>query len=383
MTMALVAPGVLCVFALAFLWAWTIEKTRHYLLLLAAGPFLFAVGALMQVFSFPDGTAPNALASGLFYTAAVLFVAEAVLWRSGKRLGVRTGLVLLAAVMGGLWYFAVIEPNTLVRVYIQNFGYGAIFLLAACKLVSLRRGRLVDRVLFWVLLVFALQFFFRTALTIGLDAPKSAAAFAESLFWAALHLSLAVLGTAFATALLAAAVSDLVEDLRRERDVDALTGVLNRRGFEVRARTIMTSGSRPLTLIACDLDHFKQINDSYGHGAGDEVLRAFGRLLGVSARPVDVVGRTGGEEFAILLHGGRDAAIVFAERLRVELSRMEYAFLRPETAVTASFGIAGAEPGDTMGSLLDRADRRLYLAKQGGRDRIIAADAEPAMRSIA
>lgn len=374
--MALIGPGVLCVFGLAFLWAWAIEKDRHYLLLLAAAPFLFAVGVSIQVFRWPAELVANALTSAFFYTIAVLFLCEGVLRRSGKSLRAVIGFALLGAIMVGLWFFATIVPSTLARVYVQNFGYGTILLVTAFKLVSLRRSKWVDQVLFWVLLIFAVQFFPRTVLTIGLNSPSSAEAFGSSLFWAGLHLSLAVLGTACATAILAAAISDVIENLRRERDFDVLTGVLNRRGFENSAIPILARMAEgPVSVIVCDLDHFKQVNDRYGHVAGDNVLKIFGGLLRLCARSSDVIGRIGGEEFAILARGsGRQGALELAERIRIELSQLELDFLPPRERVTASFGIAEVQGGDSLSMLLSRADRRLYQAKAFGRNRTLVAD---------
>ena len=376
--MALIGPGILCVFGLSFLWAWAIERKRHYLLLLAAAPALFALGVMVQVFYWPPRTQPNALMSGLFYTAAVLLAAEGILRRSGQRFGLALDLVFLAAIMGGLWYFSHIVPSTLVRVYIQNFSYGAILLTAALHLTPLMRARAIDRVLFWTLFVFALHFFPRTALTIGTQAPATALAFGASLFWHMLHLSLAVLGAALAAALLAAALSDVIDDLRRERDVDGLTGVLNRRAFEARAEAIIAQDWRkPCSLVACDLDAFKQINDRHGHAAGDHVLTAFGELLRHTARSADVVGRIGGEEFAILLPGSpTSGAYLFAERLRRGLAGTHFPFLPSPGQITASFGIAEHQSGEPFQPFLARADRRLYQAKAAGRNRTIAADTD-------
>ena len=369
--MALIGPGVLSIFGLAFLWAWIIEKKRHYLLLLAAAPILFALGVLVQVFSWPAGVGPNALLSGLFYTLAVLLAAEAIVRRSGKQFGLPLELAFLAAIMGGLWYFVYIAPNLLVRVYIQNFGYGLIFLIAALRLTHLMRSRPVDRVLFWVLLAFSVHFFVRTILTLGLSAPVGANAFGASLFWHALHLSLAVLGAGLALAVLAAALSDVIDDLRREGEVDGLTGVLNRRAFETRASSLIAAAGRlPCSLIACDLDRFKEINDRYGHAAGDEVLRTFGGFLRASIRASDLAGRIGGEEFAILLPGSTgDEAYQLAERLRVDWSEVEFDSLPAGERVMSSFGVAKARPGDGLSKLLERADTQLYQAKATGRNR--------------
>lgn len=375
--MALIGPGILCVFGLCFLWAWVIEKKRHYLLLLAAAPCLFALGVLSQVFGWPKQTGPNAVFSSLLYTTAVLLAAEGILRRSGQRLGFVLDLAILAAITGGLWYFAFVTPNLLARVYLQNFGYGIILLIAALYLTPLMEGRLIDRILFWTLFVFALHFFPRTILTIGVQAPATAPAFAASLFWHTLHLSLAVLGTSLAAVLLAAALSDVIDDLRHERDIDGLTGVLNRRALETRAEAILAQDWRsPCALIACDLDRFKQINDRHGHGAGDHVLITFGELLRRTARTADVAARLGGEEFVVLLPGSSgDGAYLVAERLRSSLSAAQFPFLPGSERITASFGVAQHRPGETFQVLLARADRSLYQAKAAGRNRTVKEDA--------
>ncbi|MET0314266.1 MAG: GGDEF domain-containing protein, partial [Hansschlegelia sp.] len=281
---------------------------------------------------------------------------------------------ILAGFMALLWWFFYVDRNLLARVYVQNFGYGLLLLTAAMRLTSLMRGRYVDRALFWVLLAFAVQFFPRTVLTIGLSPPANAAAFGNSAFWQALQLSLAVFGTGLALAVLAAAAADVISDLRLERDVDQLTGVLNRRGFEERvAAHFRSAGRKTGALILCDVDHFKQINDAHGHDAGDAVLKAIGALLGGQARKGDVVGRIGGEEFAVLLP---DAALSEAyecsERLRTAIAAAELPISGSRRRVTASFGVSVFEPDDSWTQLYKRADVRLYEAKRAGRNRTVA-----------
>ena len=168
---------------------------------------------------------------------------------------------------------------------------------------------------------------------------------------------------------------ELEGELRRIADVDVLTGVGSRRAFmtATERRLDLAAEASSLCVIAVDIDHFKQINDRYGHNAGDKVLSAIGEQLRHECRPTDVVGRLGGEEFAILLPNTTlDNAATIAERLRKQLS----AAVIPLTGVTrisvsASFGVARHIDGDSCELLLARADGCLYRAKNAGRNRVV------------
>lgn len=316
--------------------------------------------------------------SGALYTAAVLAIAEGILWRSGKSFGLRADIAILLAFVISLAFFYYGYRSLLTRIYIQNFGYGFIFLAAALKLTSLARGGRVDRVLFWVLLAFALHFFPRTVLTIGFPADFGRDALAHSMFWQVLRLSLAVLACGLVMAILAAAVTDVIEDLRRERDIDALTGILNRRGFEERVAVHMRADRRRVAaLILCDIDQFKAINDIHGHDVGDEILRDVAQMLGGSARERDIVSRFGGEEFAIFLPDTTaQEALECAERLRIAIEARDFPALGEGGRLTASFGVSAIKPDDGWSSLYKRVDAQLYSAKRTGRNRT-ASDETP------
>lgn len=167
-------------------------------------------------------------------------------------------------------------------------------------------------------------------------------------------------------------------ELRRLADVDVLTGVATRRAFIAAAqRTIADASERcPLAVIALDIDHFKIINDQYGHLTGDKVLTAVGEELRRESRAPDVVGRLGGEEFAILLvRTSLDAAAGIAERLRQRLRNVAVPIGDGTSImVTVSFGVAALGAGDTYEELLARADDGLYRAKRAGRDRVVVAE---------
>ena len=161
-------------------------------------------------------------------------------------------------------------------------------------------------------------------------------------------------------------------ELRRLADVDVLTGVATRRAFmEATQRAItLASERRPLAVIAVDIDHFKMINDRYGHLAGDKVLTAVGEELRRECRTPDLVGRLGGEEFAILLgHTRLEFAVSVAERIRQRLSTTVVSVTEAtRITVTASFGVAAFTPEDTYEDLA-RPRRHRALSCQGGRGR--------------
>jgi diguanylate cyclase (GGDEF)-like protein len=167
----------------------------------------------------------------------------------------------------------------------------------------------------------------------------------------------------------------LMARLAGEARTDPLTGLLNRRGFDEHAsRELAHLGrdGRSIALVTFDIDHFKHINDQWGHIAGDRVLVHMARLLTSESRAIDVAARLGGEEFAVLMPGGdRDRAAAFAERVRCALAATGEADL-PE--VRASAGIAVTVAPLDVQTMLERVDHALYAAKRGGRDRTVAFD---------
>lgn len=171
------------------------------------------------------------------------------------------------------------------------------------------------------------------------------------------------------------AICEKRQGLQVMATTDGLTGLLNRVAFdEILKRELRPNRRRKsLALLLVDIDHFKAINDQYGHPAGDEVIRRISNLLRDNVRSIDSVARYGGEEFAILLNGmGFDQAEVIAERLRMQIEQLAG---QPQGAVvTASVGIAMRRDSDSAESLFKRSDEALYLSKRLGRNRISALE---------
>jgi diguanylate cyclase (GGDEF)-like protein len=155
--------------------------------------------------------------------------------------------------------------------------------------------------------------------------------------------------------------------------IDSLTGLLTRRAFVAAAERMVerAMAGRHFSVLICDLDKFKAINDTYGHETGDLVLRKVSEEL----RAIDApAGRLGGEEVALLTDGHLDDAVDLAERFRESVSNLAIRVGNRTIGVTCSIGAAEWEPGDTIDTLLRRADAALYEAKRTGRNRVVAAD---------
>lgn len=180
-------------------------------------------------------------------------------------------------------------------------------------------------------------------------------------------------------------IDQLREEIARARDallVDGLTGLINRQGFDQKLSECLsgptTSANGPC-LLMCDIDHFKQINDTYGHLFGDKVIRAVASAIKENVKGRDVAARYGGEEFVVLLpNTSLQGAHALAEQIRhaIEKGRVRRGNSDETVArVTLSLGVAHYQPGEASTAFIERADRALYLSKQNGRNRVSLAAA--------
>ena len=157
--------------------------------------------------------------------------------------------------------------------------------------------------------------------------------------------------------------------------IDPLTGLANRRAFMQDAESItrrQAAAGRPVAVFLIDFDHFKSINDRFGHATGDRVLRLFAEICTANLRSTDLVGRLGGEEFAVLMaDANRDNAFLVAERLRAAFETAAMVLDERTIASTLSIGVSIIQdPAQDLVSLLGQADQALYRAKARGRNRV-------------
>ena len=182
---------------------------------------------------------------------------------------------------------------------------------------------------------------------------------------------------AIALVMLLVIMRDTTAEMVARSETDPLSSVLNRRGFEHHAELALLRGGEMAVLVAADLDDFKKINDSFGHAAGDGVIAHFAAMLVDAAPAGAIVGRIGGEEFAVLLPDALlSDARLYAEAVRTAFAAAQLPVLGVDRGFTASFGVAQRTPDDSLFDLSRRADAALYRAKAGGRNQVRVAIAE-------
>jgi diguanylate cyclase len=169
-----------------------------------------------------------------------------------------------------------------------------------------------------------------------------------------------------------------LEEQRQKALRDVLTQLPNRDAYQQRLELEQERWlryQRPLTLVVCDVDHFKRVNDNFGHQAGDKVLRIIAKTLSTRLRKTDFVGRYGGEEFVLLMpETDGDAALQVSEGVREAIANCPFHFKEQQLAITMSFGLAAFYPNDQGEEVFARADKALYAAKEQGRNRCIVAE---------
>ena len=315
--------------------------------------------------------------------SAVGFAACGMVWdaarvfhgRSANLIGVLLGPVVWVAVM---FYMAPVSPELR-----MHLGAGIVAVYTALTAGELWRERRKNLRLRWPAIFVPLLHGVVLMLPIVLGdlvrAQNDAASIAT--IWVAAfaaELTLYAVGTVFIIFLL---VSERTVSVHKTAaSVDPLTGLLNRRGFgEATTRMIEreAKAGRPITVMIFDIDHFKSVNDRFGHAAGDDVLRVFAHVVASTLRITDLVGRVGGEEFAALLPCSMEEALLAGERVREAFQQSGVAIDDAPLETTVSIGVAGGPANTELEVLMASADTALYQAKRGGRNRVEASIEQP------
>ncbi|WP_295462940.1 GGDEF domain-containing protein [uncultured Pseudomonas sp.] len=275
-------------------------------------------------------------------------------------------------VITAVWYGQLAEWRTFSRI-----GTAAVdAFMVAIILATLRHSRGTARLLQGYLALYGL-YIASVGVTAWLARPGGMLGNDVFIIVLSIGTPTGMIGSGILTLLIVSA--DLAAELRRQARTDALTGLLNRRGLEERAEELLAEPRRPsaLAVVIADLDHFKSINDRLGHAAGDDVLRRFALHLRETLGARGLAGRLGGEEFVLLLADcTAEAAYGLVDTLRAGVPA-RFTASHPELEqVSASFGIALVQPGQSWSATLARADAALYRAKRAGRNRVLLDESE-------
>ncbi|WP_114858908.1 GGDEF domain-containing protein [Azospirillum brasilense] len=379
-TLVIVLVGIGVLLSIAAFLTWRAHRHITALAYWAGGALLGTLGMAMVT------------AYGVWPPAAVVPLSNALVaatyilnWfgvRSfaGRSIPWRLGIALLAVLTAGIAWFVVATNDVTARVLIMSAGITGLSLLAALELWwtgPADRPRRAQRVTALVFLAHALFVAGRAVLTAwggpvdSILTPNlvQSAGFLEAI--------LAVTGWGFG--FLAMTSEKLQADLDRIGTIDPLTGAYNRRAFLKHAERELLRAQRngaPLTLLLLDLDRFKRVNDTFGHLAGDALLRLFSETVAARLRRTDLFGRYGGEEFCLLLPDtDRTGAAALAEALRRDVAARPLPFEGHEIAASVSIGIAACRSGEDLDAALAAADLALYRAKRNGRNQVVVDEA--------
>ena len=293
---------------------------------------------------------------------------------TGRRLlSLPRAIIFMGALLLLNLYFTVIQPHLQMRFALGGVGNGIFFLLTARTLAQGGYQRVPMRYLVAAVAGAHGVFLLLRPLLFGIGAVQANASLAAQIpHLIMLEFLIALLFMAFGTLMLANEFT--TNELRQLAEIDSLTSIFNRRAFFTLLNKALHQSQRTgmgLAVLVVDLDHFKSINDTYGHQGGDEVLRHFVQTATQCLRQQDVMGRLGGEEFAIFLPGvDAKGAQVVAERLRAAVASRPAALQQGSHALTISLGLTLCVPGDTPDTALHRADQAMYQAKERGRNRV-------------
>ncbi len=289
--------------------------------------------------------------------------------------------LLMGTVVGGslLLNLTILDMprESFLRAMLYQAPYALVQTVAVLVLIRNRRWRPLDVALLALLAFSGVHFLGKPFLAAAIGAGAVPQAYLGSTY-AAISQSLgAALLISNGLLMLLIILRDVMADMTARSETDTLSGLLNRRGFEDRGDKALDLARRsgvPTVMVVADLDHFKQINDNFGHAAGDAVIARFAAILAQNAGEYAICGRLGGEEFAVLMSGANLATgRLYAEAVRSALRQVSPEDMGLTRPVTASFGVAQLNTGDTLSDLLRRADAALYQAKTAGRDRVNVA----------
>ncbi len=370
---ALVVPLCGVLLGAALVGCWAVLRTHQYLLWLAAAYILPAFPIAVQSMQTNQQLAQTSVVLGCFYLLGLWAIAQGMAQRSGGSAHPKIALLISLVTLAGLYYFSQVADDLHARMLILNIAMALLLMLGVVAVFRNRQSAdLFERILRGSFLCFVAYSFIRPlVIAIAIERGPSVE-LTQSPLWLLMLAANLLLSLWFIGVLLVVTFREVLLTVKKERDLDPLTLLLNRRAFfEQAPARIQRSRHGLWALLICDVDHFKQINDTLGHAAGDEVLRSVAKVLVSNTRHTDLVVRLGGEEFVVLLNcDSLHSACVVADRMREQFAEGGPAMRQK---LTASFGVVVLESAQQLQSAIDQADALLYLAKRTGRNKVVSA----------
>lgn len=363
----LLAPGIMLLFALVFLGLWYQVRDRRYLLWFSLTCFMYTGGMMLRFFGYlyPIGTLFSI--SNLLFVLASILVGSATLERRGAVYPKQLGFLLASAFA---IVFLLLELQLISERWfslLANFTSILAFLCVLFVLFRLPNRRKIDVLILLFLFVYVIQFLIRGLCLLSWSDYEFTLVY-QAPAWVSLQLFLFFISIAYCCLILFASFSDLYNELRRANNYDRLTGLLNRSGLEF--QLYKKFKDYDFYLVIADLDHFKVINDNYGHHIGDQVLVYFSQTLKTYFSDKAIVSRWGGEEFLLILPIASEQELLASlQPLLSHLNQTCFTFDGNEIAVTASFGAAKTNCLNWQKSFI-KADKKLYEAKSNGRNQL-------------
>jgi diguanylate cyclase (GGDEF)-like protein len=368
---SLIVPLCALLQGLALICCWSVIRQQRYLLWVAASYILMAIPlsahSLMSVHQLAQWAVPaNAL-----YLFGMWASARGIASKYGGDAHPIAAAGIMIVALAGSFYFSYIDDQLWIRLVCLNV---AIVLLLSLGIVQLFRTStshvLIERILRYSFLMVVGYAVIRTLVVIYIFPSHITNEITRSGFWLAQLAVSLVVSLLFTFSLLASVMREMLQTLKNERNQDPLTRLLNRRAFfEQAEQRLRLTPNDQWALIVCDIDHFKQVNDNYGHAAGDQALLMVGAVLVQQVRQNDLVARFGGEEFVILINC-QDMLLAksVAERMRLQIMATQFPAI-PER-LSASFGVTLIMPNQSISDAIECADTMLYHAKRSGRNQV-------------
>lgn len=369
-------PAIATAMCAIFLCFWHYNREDRAALVFAAAFVMCAVGFLLNHFILAKESIANAVLHNACYAAGLYLLSDGI-HRAFEKQTPRIALLsigIFSVIAAGVIQLSFVGLS--VRIITINFVHGLMLIITAWSLRGIWNRSWTGTAVLAAMALCIINFILVSPITVMGNTIRDDTFF-QSAYWQIINLISIFSVLSMGGALVSVCVMQRLEALRDDAESDFLTGLKSRRAFEQAARHYCEarSGDYAASVMIIDLDHFKHVNDVYGHAVGDMVIRGVGALLSSKTRMSDMAGRMGGEEFCLVLPGTSMAgARTLGERLRVAISQLPLENTPEELRITASFGVAELGRDMLFEDAYPIADAALYAAKSLGRNRVECAE---------